>query len=70
MNNITAGVDTKENHSLTLHKHMMDFSTMGKVCTGVDDDHLDTFNSRLNNMVMDVGEHLRGRPQLMKKIKL
>ena len=49
---------------------MMDFSTMGKVCTGVDDDHLDTFNSRLNNMVMDVGEHLRGRPQLMKKIKL
>ena len=67
VNNITAGVNTKANPVITLNEHMVAFFTMIQGRKAADDENLNTFNSRLQNMEMDGGAHLLCRPQPMEK---
>ena len=47
---ITLGVGTRTNPGLALHKQMMEFFTMIQVKTEADEDYINTFNLRLQNM--------------------
>ena len=47
---ITLGVGTRTNPGLVLHKQMMEFFTMIQVKTEADEDYINTFNLRLQNM--------------------
>ena len=47
---ITLGVGTRTNPGLVLHKQMMEFFTMIQGQTEADEDYINMFNLRLQNM--------------------
>ena len=67
MKKITAGLDKKLNPEKNLHEKMMAFFTMRQGWTEEDDDYLNRFNLRLQNMEMSGGEHLLYSLQLTEK---
>ena len=54
----TAGVDMKANPALTLHEQMLIFMTTRKGQSESDDNYLNKFNSRLENMILARGRHI------------
>ena len=64
---MTAGVDMKANQDFNLHEKMIIFRTTQQCKTKSDDDYLNRFNSRLENMNLDGGAHVLCSPQIIGK---
>ena len=63
----TAGVDTKANPAVKLHEEMLIFMTSRQGQSESDDDYLNKFNSRLENMILAGGGHILCSPQILGK---
>ena len=61
----TAGVDMKANPALTLHEKMLIFMTTIQDQSESDDDYLNKFNSRPENMIIAGGGHILCSPQIL-----
>ena len=65
--NTTADVDTKTNPAITLHEKMLIFMTTRQGQLESDDDYLNKFNSRLENMILAGCGHLFCSSQILGK---
>ena len=54
----TAGVDTKANPALTLHEQILIFMTMIQGQSDTDNNYLNKFSSRLENMILAGGRQI------------
>ena len=61
----TAGVDMKANPAITLHEQMLIFMTTRQIQSDSDDDYLNKFNPRLENMILAGGGHILCSPQIL-----
>lgn len=64
---ITAGVDSKRNTALSLHKQILMFMAMRQGATESDDDFLTRFNARAESLELAGGGHIFCSPDILKK---
>ena len=57
----------KANPALTIHEQMLIFTTTRQGQLESDDDYLNKFNSRLENMILAGGGHIMCSPQILGK---
>ena len=62
---VTAGVDTKANPALSLHEQLITFFTTRQGQSESDDDYLNRFNARLQNLELAGGKHMMYSPELI-----
>ena len=60
-------MDRKANPALTLHEQMLIFMTTRQGQSESDDNYLNKFNSRLENMILSGGGHIFCNPQILGK---